>query len=191
MLARMKTKPRSFSWQEAVSSSTWNQCCISWDQMEPSAQRSSHGFVPSVQPRNCLLPGSLENENYWLLECFSGHWALKVKGLLDGNQQAKFTQPSKASGSPEAHSTRSHRTAGASSPQHDTCPQRMEVFLPHCTADIKQKSHCRAPFRLETAQSPQKYSLLPLLSTVAAKTSVYGKKRGSQNTISSCPKNVP
>lgn len=92
---------------------------------------------------------------------------------------------------PEAHSTRSHRTAGASSPQHDTCPGRMEVFLPHCTADIKQKSHCRAPFRLETAQSPQKYSLLPLLSTVAAKTSVYGKKRGSQNTISSCPKNVP
>lgn len=83
--------------------------------------------------------------NYWLLGCFSGHWALKVKGLLDGSEQAKFIQPSKASDSLEPHSVRAHRTAGASSPQHDTCPVRMEVFLPHCAADIKQKSHCELP----------------------------------------------
>lgn len=148
------------------------------------------GLSPMSSPETVCSLAPWRMRNYWLLECFSGHWALKVKGLLDGNQQAKFTQPSKASGSPKAHSTRSHRTAGASSPQHDTCPQRMEVFLLHCTADIKQKSQYRAPFRMEIVQSPQKYSLLPLLSTVAAKTLAYREKRGSQNAMCSCPKNV-
>lgn len=187
----MKTKPRSFSWQEAVSSSTWNQYCISWDQMEPLAQRPLMGLSPVSSPETVCTLAPWRMRNYWLLECFSGHWVLKVKGLLDGNQQAKFTQPSKASGSPEAHSIRSHRAAGASSPQHDTCPPRMEVFLPHCTADTEQKSHCSAPFKLKTAQSLQKYSLLPLLSTVAVKTSVYREKTGSQNAMCSCPKIIP
>lgn len=107
--------------------------------------------------------------NYWLLGCFSGHWALKVKGLLDGSEQAKFIQPSKASGSLEPHSFKAHRTAGASSPQHDTCPLRMEVFLPHRAADIKQKSHCELPsgWRLHRALRNFLFSFcfpLPLLS---------------------------
>lgn len=92
-----------------------------------------------------------------------------MKGLLDGSEQPKFTQLGKASGSPEPHPIRAHRTAGSSSLHHDTCPPRMEVFLPHCSADIKQKSHCRAPFRLKTVRRALRsffsfYFPLPLLS---------------------------
>lgn len=92
--------------------------------------------------------------HYWLLGCFSGHGALKVKGLLDGREQAKFIQPCKASGGPEPHSVRIHGTAEAASPQHDTCPPRTALFLPCCAADIRQKSHCRAPFRLDPVHRP-------------------------------------
>lgn len=53
----------------------------------------------------------------------------------------KLYQGCQASGSPEPHSIRTHRTAGAFSPQQDTCPPRMGVFLLHCAADMKQKSH--------------------------------------------------
>lgn len=114
-------------------------------------------------PETVCSPGPWRMRNYWLLGCFSGHWILKVKGLLDGSEQAKFIQFSKASGIPEPHSVRAHGTAGASSPPHATWPPRMKVFLPHCWH--KAEIPLQAPFRLETAQSPQKIFLLPLLST--------------------------
>lgn len=82
---------------------------------------------------------------------------------------SKLYQGCQASGSPEPHSIRTHRTAGASSPQQDTCPPRMGVFLLHCAADIKQKSHCELPsgWRLHRALSNFLFCLCsprPLLS---------------------------
>ena len=82
---------------------------------------------------------------------------------------SKLYQCCQASGSTEPHSVRTHRTAGASSPLSDTCPLRMEVFPPHCAADIKQKSHCELPsgWRLHRALRHFLFSLcfpLPLLS---------------------------
>lgn len=155
MLACVKTKPRSFPGRKLclLAHGTSTVFPGSDGVLSTEAHSEFMGLSPASSPETVCSLAPWRMRNYWLLECFSGHWALKVKGLLDGKQQAKFTQPSKASGSPEAHSIRSHRTAGTSSPQLDTCPRRMEVFLPHCTADIKQKSHCRVLFRLETTQT--------------------------------------
>lgn len=114
-------------------------------------------------PETVCFPGPWRMRNYWLLRCFSSHWVLKVKGLLDGSEQAKFIQSSKASGSPEPHSVRAHRTAGASSPQHATCPPRLEVFLPHCTADIKQKSHCELPSGWRLHRALKNFLFFPCL----------------------------
>lgn len=80
MLACVKTKPRSFSWQEAMSSSTWNSTAFPGIRWSPQHRGPLivHGFVPSVQPRNCLLPGSLENEK--LLASGMFFWSLSPQG---------------------------------------------------------------------------------------------------------------
>lgn len=92
-------------------------------------------------------------------------------GCMEVNRPSlsKLYQGCQASGGPEPHSIRTHRTAGASSPRQDTCPPKIGVFLPHGAADIKQKSHCELPSggRLHRALRNFLFSLCspqPLLS---------------------------
>lgn len=70
MLACTETKPRYSSWQEAVSSTTWNQHSISWDQMESSAQRFSHSssvcpWHPAQKLSAPRVPGEWEIIGFW------------------------------------------------------------------------------------------------------------------------------
>lgn len=74
--------------------------------------------------------------NCWLLECFSSYWVLRVKGLSEGWEQAKFTQLYMASGSPEPHSIMAHRAAEAY-PMSDISeyqPSKGRGLQPHCVA---------------------------------------------------------
>lgn len=119
------------------------------------------GLSLMSSPETACSLGPWRMRNYWLLGCFSGCWALKVKGLLDASEQAKFIQPSKASGSPEPHSVRAHGTAGSSSPQHDACLRGWGASCP--TAQLKesrnptvrspQPGHCAEPASVSSSPS--------------------------------------
>lgn len=80
----------------------------------PDGEPSHSSWLwPDVQPTTVCSMVHWRMWNCWLLKCFSSHWALKVKGLLEGWEQTKFTQLYTASDSPEPHSIMAHRRAEA------------------------------------------------------------------------------
>lgn len=130
-----------------------------------STEALSSSCIPDVQPRNCLLPGSLENGK--LLASGMFFWSLSPQGerSLGWKRTGQVYPTQQGVSRPELHSTRGlHGTAVAASPQHDTCPPRMQGFWPCCVADMKQKS---------TAELPSGWRLCPESSELCPAPSAF------------------
>lgn len=89
-----------------------------------------------------------------------------------GWKQTGQVYPTQQGVSPLSHiPLGAHRTAAASSPQHDTCPQRRRASSP--TAQLTWSRNPLQSFLQagDSVQNPQKFPLLPPLSTTPAKPS--------------------
>ena len=173
MLAHVETKPRSSPRQEAVSASTWNQPSLPGDQMEPRAQRPSHSswvcpWCPAQKLSAPCLPGEWK-----LLASAMFFWSLSPQCERSlGWKHTGQVYPTQQGFSPLSHiPLGAHRTAAASSPQHDTCPQRWRASSP-----TAQLTWSRNPLQSslqagDSVQNPQKFPLLPPLPTTPAKPS--------------------
>ena len=152
---------------------TGNRPSLSRDQMEPSAQRPSHSslvcpWCPAQKLSVPWFPGEWEIFGFCNVFLVPKPWRWKVS-WMEANKPS-LPSPLRRQ-RPEPCSLRgAHNSCGFSFSAW-YLPRRMDLFRPHRAADTKQKSALSFLHAGDSAQNPQKFPLLPPLSTTTAEPS--------------------